>query len=172
MPTADALTISADLRPGERDAVVDGLVAYNVAHGFAWPRRDCDLVLRDAAGAGRGGALGETNAGWLFLKALWVDAALRGRGHGRRLLAAAEAAAAGLPERTFRAQFRARFGVPPHRYVLAVRVEAARGLLRATRRPISDIALSLGFAHQAHLARVFAQHVGTSPGRFRLGLRG
>lgn len=87
---ADALTISADLGPGDRDAVVDGLVGYNAAHGFPWPWRDLDVVLRDGAGVVRGGALGETNAGWCFLKALWVDDGLRGRGHGSRLLAAVE----------------------------------------------------------------------------------
>ncbi|GJG85942.1 blasticidin S-acetyltransferase [Gemmatimonadetes bacterium T265] len=95
VPGADTLTISADLRPGDREAVVDGLVAYNAAHDFPWPWRNLDLVLRDGAGAVLGGALGEINAGWCFLKALWVDERLRGRGHGRRLLAAVEAAARG-----------------------------------------------------------------------------
>lgn len=86
--SAAALTLSADLRPGDREAVVDGLVRYNTAHGFPGPWRDLDVVLRDRAGAVRGGALAETNAGWCFLKALWVDDPLRGRGFGRRLLAA------------------------------------------------------------------------------------
>ena len=93
MTAPNAPTIDADLRPGDRDVVVDGLVAYNVAHGFAPAWRDCDLVLRDGAGAVRGGALAETNAGWCFVKALWVDGALRGQGYGRRLLAAVEDAA-------------------------------------------------------------------------------
>jgi GNAT superfamily N-acetyltransferase len=51
------------------------------------------LGLRDAAGALFGGAYGATMWGWLMLEGLWVAAELRGRGHGGRLLAAAEAVA-------------------------------------------------------------------------------
>lgn len=84
------LSISTELRPGDREAIVDGLVRYNTERGFPWPWQDLNLVLRDESGAVFGGALGGTNAGWLFLKALWVDEGVRGRGHGRRLLAAVE----------------------------------------------------------------------------------
>ena len=90
MTDPDDYTLSTELHPGERDAIVDGLVRYNAQHGFPWPWQDLDLVLRDAGGRAVGGALGETNARWLFLKALWVAEDLRGRGLGRRLLAAAE----------------------------------------------------------------------------------
>ena len=93
MSSDSAPTISSDLRPGDRDAVVAGLVAYNAEHEYPWPWQDLDLVLRDSNGAVAGGMLGETNAGWLFIKALWVVEHLRGRGHGRSLLAAAERAA-------------------------------------------------------------------------------
>jgi GNAT superfamily N-acetyltransferase len=93
MTEPGTIAVSTELRPGERDAIVDGLVAYNARHGFPWPWQPFDVVLRDAGGGVVGGALGETNAGWLFLKALWVDDALRGRGHGRRLLEAVEAGA-------------------------------------------------------------------------------
>jgi GNAT superfamily N-acetyltransferase len=43
------------------------------------------------AGALVGGLIGETVWGWLSIRLLWVDPAHRGAGHGRRLLAAAEA---------------------------------------------------------------------------------
>ena len=36
------------------------------------------------------GVAGETYAGWLFIRYLWVSESLRGRGIGRRLMAAAE----------------------------------------------------------------------------------
>jgi GNAT superfamily N-acetyltransferase len=83
-------TISSDVNVAERDAIVAGLVAYNERHGVPGPWRDLDFVLRGPAGVVLGGLLGATNAGWLFIKALWVVESSRGRGHGSRLLAAAE----------------------------------------------------------------------------------
>jgi GNAT superfamily N-acetyltransferase len=83
-------TISSELNATDRDAIVAGLVAYNAQHGVPWPWRDLNFVLRAPDGAVLGGLLGETNAGWLFIKALWVEESRRGRGHGTRLLAAAE----------------------------------------------------------------------------------
>ena len=52
------------------------------------------LALRDGAGALVGGLYGATMWRWLLVDGLWVDAALRGRGLGSRLLGEAEAAAA------------------------------------------------------------------------------
>ena len=43
------------------------------------------------SGALIGGLVGETVWGWLSVRLLWVDPGHRGAGHGRRLLAAAEA---------------------------------------------------------------------------------
>ena len=51
------------------------------------------LGLRDRAGSLRGGAYGATIWGWLMLDGLWIAPELRRRGHGARLLAAAEAVA-------------------------------------------------------------------------------
>lgn len=83
-------TLSGDVSDTDRAAIVDGLVAYNNRHGFPWPWRDLNLVLRAADGNVLGGLLGETNAGWLFIKALWVADGYRRKGYGRRLLCAAE----------------------------------------------------------------------------------
>jgi GNAT superfamily N-acetyltransferase len=49
--------------------------------------------LRDAAGTIVGGIYGATIWGWLLIEGLWVAPEQRGRGHGGRLLAAAEALA-------------------------------------------------------------------------------
>jgi ribosomal protein S18 acetylase RimI-like enzyme len=40
-----------------------------------------------------GGLLGATHSGWLYVEFIWVDESARHRGHGTRLLSAAEAAA-------------------------------------------------------------------------------
>jgi AraC-like DNA-binding protein len=57
------------------------------------------------------------------------------------------------------------FGIAPHRYVIARRIDAARARL-LDGEPIADVAASVGFHDQAHLTRHFRRHVGTTPGRF------
>lgn len=63
-------------------------------------------------------------------------------------------------------QFRAAYGVSPHRFHLLRRLRLARGLL-AEKRPLTDIALNCGFADQAHLSRHFKNAFGLSPGQWR-----
>jgi GNAT superfamily N-acetyltransferase len=48
------------------------------------------LLLRDDAGEVTAGLSGTLSWGWLFVEALWVGDALRGRGIGRALIAGAE----------------------------------------------------------------------------------
>ena len=84
------LVLSAEVSESDRSAIVAGLVAFNTDHGLPWPWRDLNLVLRDGEHTVVGGLIGETNAGWLFVKALWVAEPHRGHGYGRRLLTAAE----------------------------------------------------------------------------------
>jgi ribosomal protein S18 acetylase RimI-like enzyme len=49
-----------------------------------------NVLIRDAQGAIAGGLAGTTYWGWLEVDKLWVGEPLRGQGHGRRLLLAAE----------------------------------------------------------------------------------
>ncbi|WP_426957754.1 GNAT family N-acetyltransferase [Muricoccus radiodurans] len=51
------------------------------------------LILKDSSGAVRGGIRAEYGLDWLHVDHFWVDEALRGQGHGARLLAIAEKAA-------------------------------------------------------------------------------
>ncbi len=82
---------STDTLPAvDRDVIVDGLLGYNAEHGFPWAGRDLAAVARDQSGMVVGGLLGQTNAGWLFVAALWVAAPYRGRGVGTALLREAE----------------------------------------------------------------------------------
>jgi len=57
-------------------------------------------------------------------------------------------------------------GLPPHGYLIQVRVNRARELLRRGLAP-ADVALLTGFADQSHLTRHFRRRVGITPGRFR-----
>jgi AraC-like DNA-binding protein len=63
-------------------------------------------------------------------------------------------------------QFRRRVGLPPHAYVLRLRVERARSLL-ARGADIADVAFLLGFSDQSHFSRLFKRVVGIPPGDYR-----
>jgi AraC family transcriptional regulator len=63
--------------------------------------------------------------------------------------------------------FRETTGQTPHRWLLAQRIEHARALLASSELPLAEVAAACGFADQSHFTRVFAQGVGTSPGRWR-----
>jgi len=66
----------------------------------------------------------------------------------------------------FARQFKKATGHSPHQYLLRLRVEGAKRLLR-TGLPIADIAVRCGFSHQEHLTRVFGRLVGVTPALFR-----
>ncbi|WP_323132348.1 helix-turn-helix transcriptional regulator [Kineococcus indalonis] len=57
------------------------------------------------------------------------------------------------------------FGMPPHAYLTARRVDLARELLLAGRRP-AEAAVLAGFHDQSHLTRHFRRVLGVTPGRF------
>jgi len=57
------------------------------------------------------------------------------------------------------------FGIAPHRYLIARRIDAARGRL-LDGEPAAQVAASVGFHDQAHLTRHFKRHVGTTPARY------
>jgi AraC-like DNA-binding protein len=61
--------------------------------------------------------------------------------------------------------FRKAVGLPPHEYLINVRVEHARQLL-AQGRAITDVAFETGFCDQCHLNRHFKRIVGVTPGHY------
>ncbi|MBP3953752.1 AraC family transcriptional regulator [Gemmata sp. G18] len=61
--------------------------------------------------------------------------------------------------------FRRATGLPPHQYLLNLRIEQARVLLRRGVPP-AQVAASVGFADQSHLNRYFKRHIGITPGRY------
>jgi len=67
--------------------------------------------------------------------------------------------------------FRAELGIPPHRYLIALRVEKARRLLEKTSMSIAEIAYECGFAHQEHLTRLFRRHCDATPAAYRRSKR-
>jgi len=67
----------------------------------------------------------------------------------------------------FTRAFKVSTGVPPHRWLVEMRVESARELLAKSRVPLAEIAYTCGFADQSHMSRVFGRVVGMSPGTWR-----
>lgn len=72
-----------------------------------------------------------------------------------------------LSERTFIRKFKAATGLPPNRYVQALRVEKARALLEQTRRAVQDIGWSVGYQDISAFGRVFKSVTDTSPAEYR-----
>jgi len=72
------------------EQVEAGLRAFDAAAVGSYDRRPLALVLRDGGGAVRGGLIGDTLRGWLYVDKLWIAAELRGQGWGSQLLDLAE----------------------------------------------------------------------------------
>ena len=67
----------------------------------------------------------------------------------------------------FSRAFRVSTGLPPHQWLLRQRVKAAKQLMAIRDLPLSEIAISAGFANQSHFTRVFSSAVGVSPATWR-----
>jgi AraC-like DNA-binding protein len=59
--------------------------------------------------------------------------------------------------------FKTALGISPHRWVLNRRIALAQRLIYERATPLSEIAISCGFADQSHLTRVFVRNVGSPP---------
>jgi transcriptional regulator of acetoin/glycerol metabolism len=77
------------------------------------------------------------------------------------------AGVAGLSVHHFARQFKQSAGVTPHAYLTQKRVDRARKMLVQTDLPLAEIAFTVGFFDQGHLARHFRHMFGTTPREFR-----
>ena len=62
--------------------------------------------------------------------------------------------------------FKAAFGLPPHAYLVQLRLAKARRLL-ARGEPPAEVAMALGFADQSHMGRWFVRAYGLTPAAYR-----
>lgn len=76
----------------------------------------------------------------------------------------------GLSPKHFARAFRETAGVPPHRYLVARRIERAKALLEGS-LPIAEVALVCGFADQSHFTTMFRRATGATPAAWRSALR-
>jgi AraC-like DNA-binding protein len=66
--------------------------------------------------------------------------------------------------------FKLETGRPPLEYLLELRLEKARQLLRCEDLPVTEVALRCGFNTSSHFASTFRQRLGTTPRRYRAAL--
>ena len=105
-------------------------------------------------------------AAWQFVRVrAYIDSNLHRTIHIRDLSAVARRSPA-----HFCRKFKLAVGESPHAYVVRRRLERACHLMMTTAEPLSEIALSVGFADQAHLSRLFRQAFGQSPASWRRDL--
>ena len=63
--------------------------------------------------------------------------------------------------------FAASMGVPPHRFLSRLRLEAAMAQLTAGKLPLAEIALNANFSSQASFTRAFHRATGLTPNQYR-----
>jgi AraC family transcriptional regulator len=86
------------------------------------------------------------------------------RQHAARQVTIKEVAASiELSDSHFRRAFKIATGLPPHRWLLGVRIGEAQKLLKEGVVPLSEIALVTGFGDQSHFSRTFQKIIGVSP---------
>ena len=55
----------------------------------------------------------------------------------------------------------------PSRYQINLRMDAAKRLLRETKRSVVEIALDVGYANPSHFAQLFRRETGLAPSDYR-----
>lgn len=86
----------------------------------------------------------------------------------RKLALAEMAAVCGLSPSHFVRAFARTFGVPPHQYVLDLRLDLAERLLADNRMTIADIAHSCGFSSQSHFTTMMKKYRQVTPLQARM----
>jgi AraC-like DNA-binding protein len=74
---------------------------------------------------------------------------------------------AGLSISAFLRNFRAYYGVTPHRYIIQRRILLARRLVSQSRLSMTEIALEAGFSNPSHFSTVFRHETGMTPVDYR-----
>lgn len=79
---------------------------------------------------------------------------------------------AGLSPYHFLRVFARVLGVTPHQYLVRSRLRRAARLLADPLRPVTEVALEVGFSDLSNFVRTFRRAAGVSPGAFRRAARG
>ncbi len=114
---------------------------------------------RDPVGAGQSGGL----APWQLRRAMdFMRADLSGNISLEQLASVCD-----LSVNYFARAFKKCTGVPPHQWLVEMRLEKTKDLLLDTKMPLAEVAVACGFADQSHLTKTFARATGNTPGAWR-----
>ncbi|MCX8957593.1 GNAT family N-acetyltransferase [Erwinia psidii] len=84
------MIMTATPNPDDVNHIRQKMMAFNAQHVDVGEIKDMAVFIDDNDGNKIAGLLGVTWGNWMHIHFLWVDEALRGNGHGARLLQAAE----------------------------------------------------------------------------------
>jgi AraC family transcriptional regulator len=73
----------------------------------------------------------------------------------------------GYSKSQFLRMFRASMGCSPHQWLIQLRIERVKQMLRRGSIPLIEIAAACGFSSHAHLSTSFRKAVGVSPNQYR-----
>lgn len=73
----------------------------------------------------------------------------------------------GMSEFYFNRLFKRAAGLPPSQYLIRLRIDAARRLLRETTCSVIEIGNEVGYSNPSHFARIFRKETGLSPSDYR-----
>jgi AraC family transcriptional regulator len=114
---------------------------------------------RDPVGAGRSGGL----APWQLRRATdFICAHLGGNISLEQLASVCD-----LSVSYFARGFKKGTGLPPHRWLVEMRLEKAKDLLLNTKTPLAEVAVGCGFVDQSHFTKMFFRATGNTPGSWR-----
>jgi AraC-like DNA-binding protein len=196
-PDGASVLLSVLFDPAETDEdspVRSGALSFHRAHGLAPPPLRCALhaAIRALTTVQMSGAAGPDAALAVLVRAIIGTCLERGvapegtalaRPYDFRIQRAFQfilrsgrtdlrvddlPALAGMSRSHFFRQFRRCLGVSPQNVIDYVQITAAIQKLASCGQPIGAIARDLGFTTSSHFARFFANHLGTSPHRYRL----
>lgn len=73
------------------------------------------------------------------------------------------AASVGLSLRQLEGLFQSHIGMTIHQYIIKIRIDRAKILIRQTLLPLGEIAIASGFSNFSHFSKVYKRQVGVSP---------
>lgn len=87
--------------------------------------------------------------------------------YGENITVARLAALGNMSSSCFTRRFKKEMGITPIEYLIEIRIERAKTLLRRKTIPVTEIAMRCGFGSSAHFASAFQNKLGIAPTQYR-----